>query len=147
MTNDFSQHGAPTRRDYVKYSGTIAVGGFLAGCTGDGGSDLEPESTPEDGETETSDEPTETERSYSISMEPVGDVTFESVPEEFDETVVRQKARERAAEQQNWQIHKDEVERRTERAYRRLLDHVPDELSCERAGELNTGHGSSEESD
>jgi iron complex transport system substrate-binding protein len=74
---------APTRRDYVKYGGTIAVGGFLAGCTGDGGSDSEPESTPEDSETDTSDDPTETDRSYSVRMEPVGDVTFESVPEEF----------------------------------------------------------------
>jgi iron complex transport system substrate-binding protein len=66
---DTIRREAPTRRDYVKYGGTIAVGGFLPGCTGDGGSDSDPESTPEDTDTDTSDGPTETDRSYSVSMD------------------------------------------------------------------------------
>jgi hypothetical protein len=109
MADDSSHHGAPTRREYVRYGGTVIGGGLLAGCAGQSDS----RSTPTEAETDKST-PTETstpeDDGYSVTMEPVGEVTFESVPEEFDEIVIRQKARERAAERQNWQIHKDEVE-------------------------------------
>jgi ABC-type Fe3+-hydroxamate transport system substrate-binding protein len=55
---------------------------LLAGCTGDGGSEPTNTSTEtdDDGATET---PTATEDpSYSVTLSPVGEVTFEEVPEE-----------------------------------------------------------------
>jgi len=80
-----------TRREYVKYGGAVVAGGLLAGCAGDGGS-----GTPEPTETATATPtgtaaadtgaPTETatatpEDSYAASIEPVGTVEFEDVPE------------------------------------------------------------------
>jgi hypothetical protein len=64
-----------------------------------------------------------------------------SAPDELDETVVRRKARELAAEQQGWQIDEMEVERRRKRAHRRLLEHVDDELVLERAREIDPDRG------
>jgi iron complex transport system substrate-binding protein len=60
-----------TRREYVKYGGAVVGVGFLAGCVGgsSGGS--------------TTSTATAADRSYSVSMEPVGTVTFESVPERW----------------------------------------------------------------
>ena len=81
-----------TRRDYVKYGGAVAGGGLLAGCTsGDGPG---PASSPttmaaETATTTTAEtatgtgESTATDASYTVSMEPVGDVTFDSVPERW----------------------------------------------------------------
>jgi iron complex transport system substrate-binding protein len=69
-----------TRRDYIKYGGAVAGGGLLAGCTGD----AEPAAseTATDTETATATETaTPTDYSYSVTMEPVGTVEFESVPE------------------------------------------------------------------
>ena len=73
----------------MKYGGGLVCGGLLAGCTGS-----ETASTPTDAETETTTEtetPTESatatqtgtseEASYSVTMSPVGEVTFESPPE------------------------------------------------------------------
>ncbi|WP_436343587.1 ABC transporter substrate-binding protein [Natronorubrum sp. FCH18a] len=57
---------APTRREYVKYGAAAVGGGLLAGCT----SGTEDEAAP-----------TETDESYSVTMEPVGTVEFDSVPE------------------------------------------------------------------
>jgi len=67
MAEDSSDSGAPTRRDTLKYGSAVAAGGLLAGCTGysDG------ESTPE------------SNSSYSVTMEPMGSVEFESVPERW----------------------------------------------------------------
>jgi iron complex transport system substrate-binding protein len=61
---------APTRRDTIKYGTTIAAAGLLAGCTDGDISDGSPESTP----AEESD-------GYSVTMEPVGTVEFDAVPE------------------------------------------------------------------
>ncbi|MCO8245809.1 MULTISPECIES: ABC transporter substrate-binding protein [unclassified Haladaptatus] len=72
-----------TRREYVKYGGVVIGGGLLAGCTSD--------STPEDGKTKTTSESTDgsdaetvkttdSDGSYTVTMEPVGAVEFESVP-------------------------------------------------------------------
>ncbi|SDZ77937.1 iron complex transport system substrate-binding protein [Haloplanus vescus] len=66
MARDDEVHGASTRRQYLLWGGTVAAGGVLAGCTGSG----ERESTQASAATD----------SYSVSMAPVGDVTFESVP-------------------------------------------------------------------
>ncbi|MFU1783609.1 ABC transporter substrate-binding protein [Haloarcula japonica] len=73
----------PTRREVVKGGGTLALGGLLAGCSGD--------SSPKSAETGTDDSTTDTEPSatepvtsdgpYSVTMEPVGTVEFETVPE------------------------------------------------------------------
>lgn len=82
-TGETIRHAAPTRRDYVKYGGAVVGGGLLAGCAGDSSSDrVETDtSTP----TETTREETETpeDTSYSVTMEPVGTVEFDAVPEEM----------------------------------------------------------------
>jgi iron complex transport system substrate-binding protein len=105
MSRETGGHGAPTRREYVKYSGAVIGGGLLAGCTGGGGD----EATDSDGDTTDSNAGsngsattqldgtasdsgstvntsggTESDGgSYSVSMEPVGSLEFESVPERF----------------------------------------------------------------
>jgi len=80
MADDAGDRETPTRRDTIRYGGAVVGGGLLAGCAGssDGGS------TPTGTETET-ETPTETgtptdDPSYSVTMSPVGEVTFESVP-------------------------------------------------------------------
>jgi iron complex transport system substrate-binding protein len=77
---------SPTRREYVKYGGAVIAGGLLAGCVGDGGSGT----TPDSGDKETTpttetktETTTTTSEPYSVSMEPMGEVTFESVPDEW----------------------------------------------------------------
>jgi hypothetical protein len=72
-----------TRRQYLTYGSAVGASGLLAGCTGGDGT-----ATPTDTETE---EPTETNEatttatsmpsSYTASMAPVGEVEFDSVPE------------------------------------------------------------------
>ncbi|SIS13955.1 ABC transporter substrate-binding protein [Natronorubrum thiooxidans] len=64
MSDDITTTDALTRRDTIKYGGAVATGSLLAGCVGDGDS--------EDTDTETT--------SYSVTMSPVGEVTFEEVP-------------------------------------------------------------------
>jgi iron complex transport system substrate-binding protein len=64
-----------TRRDYIKYGGAAAGGSLLAGCTGDSGTGSGGTATDTDAATETED------GSYAVTMEPVGTVEFESVPE------------------------------------------------------------------
>jgi len=63
-----------TRRDTIKYGGAVVGGGLLAGCTGDTG-DTEPQ---QEADTEST-----TDDAYTVSMEPVGEVSFESVPERW----------------------------------------------------------------
>ncbi|MHC3381380.1 ABC transporter substrate-binding protein [Haloarcula sp. H-GB5] len=66
----------PTRRDYIRGAGIIAGGSLLAGCTGD--------TVSEPTATESRETPTATEtESYAVTMEPVGDVTFQTVPERW----------------------------------------------------------------
>ena len=71
---------APTRRDTIKYGGAAVGGGLLAGCTGDSSDTSDSGSTPEETENETESR-TEENRNYTVSMEPVGEVTFEEVPD------------------------------------------------------------------
>lgn len=80
MSKDDTTHGAPTRREYVKYGGAVVGGGLLAGCAGDtdgGSSPTKIETSADKTETRTEDS------SYSASIEPVGEVTFDSVPDEW----------------------------------------------------------------
>jgi len=86
MPRDDTAREAPTRRDTIKYGGAVVGGGLLAGCTGS--SDSEPTSNESDDstgtdtdETEGTEETTEAEdSSYSVTMSPVGELTFEEVP-------------------------------------------------------------------
>jgi iron complex transport system substrate-binding protein len=88
MSDDSGRSKSTTRRRYLTY-GAVVGGSLLAGCTGGGGSQTEAATSTETGtaaptETATETESTETEASdgsYSVSIEPVGEVTFESVPE------------------------------------------------------------------
>ncbi|MFD1600597.1 ABC transporter substrate-binding protein [Halobellus rarus] len=85
MEQDPPPFDVPTRRDIMWYGGSVLTGGLLAGCTGDTGSDSPPsttETTTEtDSPTETTSQTTSAESSYTVSMEPVGTLEFESVPE------------------------------------------------------------------
>jgi len=86
MSDNDTTADARTRRAYLKYSGAVISGGLLAGCTGDADSQSTPEPTDSDttaidtsGATPT---PTASEP-YTVSMKPMGEVTFESVPERW----------------------------------------------------------------
>jgi len=91
MTRDGS-----TRRRYLTLTGAIATGGLLAGCSENAGSNATeaatdtatdtPESTATATETTEADDETTTDQSttdgsYTVEMAPMGEVTFESVPE------------------------------------------------------------------
>ena len=65
----------PTRRGVIRTGAGLAFGGALSGCVGNGESGTPTDSGP--------GTPTDsgTPGSYSVSMEPVGEVTFDAVPE------------------------------------------------------------------
>ncbi|NEU58497.1 ABC transporter substrate-binding protein [Halorussus sp. MSC15.2] len=73
------------RRRFIAAGTSVALGGLLAGCTGEGGSS--PDETETQSETETQrqteseSETTTAAESYSVSMSPVGTVEFDTVPE------------------------------------------------------------------
>jgi len=76
--------GVSTRRAFAKYGGAVAVGGLLAGCTGGGeADDSEPSESgsTDDGSEEPQTENADTDSSYTASISPMGEVTFESPPE------------------------------------------------------------------
>lgn len=83
MVDDDSAIGGLSRRDCLAYSGAIVGSGLLAGCTGQADED-KPATPATESATET---PTETETEtptdtgYAVEMAPVGEVEFESVPE------------------------------------------------------------------
>lgn len=79
MGRDSSGLNTPTRRGYLKAGGALVGGGLLAGCTGGSGSTPTATST----ETATVTETTTEQNSYSVTMKPVGEVTFKSVPERW----------------------------------------------------------------
>jgi iron complex transport system substrate-binding protein len=74
MSKTTPQHEAPTRREYVKYGGTIIGGGLLAGCVS--------ENPSEELEDTDSGEPSE-DTSYAVEIEPPGEISFEEVPETY----------------------------------------------------------------
>jgi len=82
MADDSDRQGAPTRRSYLKYGGAVVGGGLFAGCAGDsdGGpaSDTAATETPAGG---TATRTTAEDTGYSVTMSPVDEVEFESVPE------------------------------------------------------------------
>lgn len=80
-SDEMTRHEAPTRRDYVKYGGAVVGGGLLAGCTGDSDGGSGTYSSTET-TTETLMETTTTEdSSYTVTIEPAGEVSFDAVPE------------------------------------------------------------------
>ena len=84
MTDDVTEHEAPTRRDTIKYGGAVMGGGLLAGCAGNSDSGGTSEQTGTETETNKSSEETETgDTSYSATMEPMGTVEFDSVPDRW----------------------------------------------------------------
>ncbi|SFR98650.1 ferrichrome-binding protein [Halomicrobium zhouii] len=81
--DDVDATGSLTRRETIEYGGAVVAGGLLAGCSGS-------ESAPATDDTATGDtsaatgtatETTTEGSSYSVTMSPVGEVTFESPPE------------------------------------------------------------------
>ncbi|WP_424000408.1 ABC transporter substrate-binding protein [Haloarcula salina] len=70
---------SPTRRDYIKYGGAVVGGGLLAGCADSG-----PQSSPTDGHpaTDSQTDRATTDDGYSVTMSPMGEVTFDAVPED-----------------------------------------------------------------
>jgi ABC-type Fe3+-hydroxamate transport system substrate-binding protein len=66
-----------TRRECVKYGGAVVGCGVLAGCAGDRDSGDTPAETDSGAAATTGTAP----QSYSVTMSPVGEVTFDGVPE------------------------------------------------------------------
>lgn len=80
MSKEADRIGGPSRRKYLRYGGALTLGGLLAGCTGESGRASPSPTTDEFTSTAGS---TTGSSSYSVSMEPVGEVTFESIPERW----------------------------------------------------------------
>jgi ABC-type Fe3+-hydroxamate transport system substrate-binding protein len=84
MSRDDTAHDAPTRRAYLKHGGAVVAGGLFAGCTSQADSGSTPTETSTDAsttvETEAETATSEDER-YSVTMAPMGEVEFDSVPE------------------------------------------------------------------
>jgi ABC-type Fe3+-hydroxamate transport system substrate-binding protein len=86
MARGDTEHEALSRRDYLTYGGAVVGGGLLAGCTGQSESGSTPTETKTSTPTSTptaEPEPTDspTPATYTASIEPVGEVTFEEPPE------------------------------------------------------------------
>ena len=72
----------PTRREYVKFGGAVVGGTLLAGCSGGADDTSTDTATPTDTDTATATESaTQTDTDYSVTMAPMGEVTFDAVPE------------------------------------------------------------------
>jgi iron complex transport system substrate-binding protein len=84
MSEDNGGDEAPTRRDYMKYGGAVVGGTLLAGCSGQSDSGGTPEATATDTATKTETEnSTPEDESYSVTIPPIGEVEFDSVPESY----------------------------------------------------------------
>jgi len=87
MNDNDTTTDARTRRDYLKYGVAVISGGLFAGCTGDADSQPTPASTDSDtptaAETASSTTTPTAVDSYTVSMEPMGEVQFESAPERW----------------------------------------------------------------
>jgi iron complex transport system substrate-binding protein len=80
MGRDSTTHVGPTRREYVKYGGAVIGGGLLAGCTGESGSagsEANGSNSSGGGNATSSGG---SGNSYSVTMAPMNEVTFEEVP-------------------------------------------------------------------
>ncbi|SEK72475.1 ABC transporter substrate-binding protein [Haloferax larsenii] len=87
MDRDSTERNGLTRRNCLRY-GALAGTGLLAGCTSDSSGDSTAAETTTAAETESETDTAATttaepDTSYSVSMAPVGEVTFDSVPESW----------------------------------------------------------------
>ncbi|WP_267643267.1 ABC transporter substrate-binding protein [Haloarchaeobius amylolyticus] len=86
MSDETNDVDRPTRRDYLRYGGAVVGGSLLAGCTGDSDSTATTDQTRAGAGTATETTAPETEAtttedtSYTASISPVGEVTFDEVP-------------------------------------------------------------------
>jgi len=82
---DEGSENAPTRRGYLKYGAALTSGSLLAGCTGGESSTPTTDGTDPAGTGSPTADPTEertaTDASYSVTIKPAGEVTFDSAPE------------------------------------------------------------------
>jgi iron complex transport system substrate-binding protein len=85
MPRDDATAPESTRRDYLKYGGALVGVGALAGCSGTSDSTSASTETSDDSDArESTGTQTATEVDpYSVSMAPMGEVSFESVPERW----------------------------------------------------------------
>lgn len=74
MTRDSPRFEMPTRRTVLKYGGSVLTGGLLAGCIGNSESESSSQTTG------TADQAAG-RSPYSVTMEPVGAIELQSVPE------------------------------------------------------------------
>ncbi|MFU1782118.1 ABC transporter substrate-binding protein [Haloarcula japonica] len=86
MPSNSDDQSELTRRAYVACGGTVIAGGLLSGCTGSSGSDPSDSVTATGTATTTATEPeltdtAATDKPYRVTVEPVGEVTFETVPQ------------------------------------------------------------------
>jgi len=109
MADEQTERDGPSRREYVKWGGAVVGGGLLAGCIGGGSTPTDTPADADDGTGDTAETPTRTatqtatatasdastrtatetatatatpeETPYSVTMEPVGTVEFDEVPE------------------------------------------------------------------
>jgi ABC-type Fe3+-hydroxamate transport system substrate-binding protein len=74
---------APTRRDYLKGGSALVAGGVLAGCLGGepDAASTSTETSNTDAATDASTDEPDTNSPYSVTMSPMGDVEFDTVPE------------------------------------------------------------------
>lgn len=71
-----------TRRTYLKYGGTVIGGGLLAGCSGDTGDGTATQRDDGDGSDPAAAAAEDSgDGSYTVEMAPMGEVTFDAVPE------------------------------------------------------------------
>ncbi|WP_267643604.1 ABC transporter substrate-binding protein [Haloarchaeobius amylolyticus] len=91
MPEDSDGLDRPTRRDCLRYGGTVVGTGLLAGCSSNGGGGTDSTSTgapaettekPAETATESSTQSTETE-SFEVTVKPYGSTTFERPPETY----------------------------------------------------------------
>lgn len=81
MSDKFYEESATTRREYLRGGSALVASGLLAGCTGETGSQTTTagsDSRPTTAKTTT--EAMTENSSYSVTIEPVGEVSFNSVP-------------------------------------------------------------------
>jgi iron complex transport system substrate-binding protein len=88
MGDDPTNCGTPTRRDLVKYGSAVVGGSLLAGCASQSEPTTTADETTAGGDASTTDgDGTETttspETPYTVTMEPMGDVEFDAVPEDW----------------------------------------------------------------
>ena len=74
--------GGATKREFLRYGGTLLGGTGLTGCLGGGEAETEPDASDTDDGSDSDSSEGDT-GTYSVKMEPVGEVEFDGVPERW----------------------------------------------------------------